>query len=65
MNENVLDFVGLLYPDTDTDTVYAGFYEDLLVLVTRHSQRVQEDLGRALGLNLWYVVSFGSLRSEV
>lgn len=36
VDEDMLDFIGLLYSDTDTDTVHARFNEDLFVLVSRH-----------------------------
>lgn len=63
--ENVLNLIGLLYPETDPDAVYAGLDKDPLILVARDNQGVEEDFGGALGFDLGDVMPFGCLRGEV
>ena len=41
----MLNFVGLLYSNADTDTVHTGFDIDLLVFVAGDGQGVEEELG--------------------
>ena len=40
VDEDVLNLIGLLDPDAYTDTVYAGLYEDSLVLVSGDGEGV-------------------------
>lgn len=40
MYQYVLNLVGLLYPDRDSDAIHAWFDENFLVLVPGHCQRV-------------------------
>lgn len=40
VHEDVLDLIGLLDLDADADAVDARFDEDLLIVVSRHGQRV-------------------------
>lgn len=44
VHKNMLYLVCLLDLDTDSNAVYAGFYENPLILVSCHRQWVQEDL---------------------
>lgn len=45
MYQYVLNFVGLLDLDADTNRVDAGLDQDTLVLVSRNSQGLEEDFG--------------------
>ena len=65
MYQYVLNFVGLLDLDADTNRVDAGLDQDTLVLVSRNSQGLEEDFGGCLCLNLGDIVSLSGLRSEV
>lgn len=65
MDQNVLNLVGLLYPNADADTVDTWLDENLLVLVARDVQGVEQELGGAGGLDFGDIVSFGGLGREV
>lgn len=65
VDQDMLNLVGLLDLNTDTDGVDAGLDQDTLVLVARNGQGLQKDLGGRLGLNLWNIVSLGRLGSKV
>lgn len=65
VDQDMLNLIGLLDLDADTDGVDAGLNQDTLVLVARNGQGLQQDLGRRLGLNLWNIVSLGGLGSKV
>lgn len=65
VDQNVLNLIGLLDLDADTNTVYTWLYKDSLVLISRNRQWVQQNLWGSLGLNLWNIVSFGGLRCEI
>lgn len=58
MYQNMLYLVRLLDLDANPNAIYAGFNKDLLVLVPRYCQWVQQDLWRAGGFNLGDIVSF-------
>lgn len=61
----MLDLVRLLYSDAHADTVHTRLDKHLLVLVSRNSQGVQQQFGRAASLDFRYVMSFRRLRGEV
>lgn len=61
----MLNLVCLFDLDAHTDAVDARLDQDTLALIARNSQRVQNELRRALGLNFRDVVSFRGLRREV
>lgn len=65
MDQDVLDLVCLLDLDAYPHAVDAGLDEDSLVLVSRNDQRVQEDFGGGLGLDLGDIVTLRGLRCEV
>jgi hypothetical protein len=65
MDQDMLNLIGLLDLDADTDGVDAGLNQDTLVLVARNGQGLQQDLGGCLGLDLWDVMSLGGLGSKV
>jgi hypothetical protein len=45
MDQYMLDFVGLLDLDADTDGVDARLDQDTFILVSRNSQGLEEDFG--------------------
>jgi len=57
MHQNMLNLIGLLNFDADSDAVDAWLNEDFLVVVPRYGQRVQQDLWRACRFNLGDIVS--------
>lgn len=61
----MFDLICLLNPNADADTVHTGFNEDLLVLVSRNRQGIEDELWGGLGLDLRYVMPFGGLGGEV
>ena len=65
VDQDVLDFVGLLDLDANAHTVDAGLDKDSLVLVSGNDEGVQQNLGGGLGFDLWDIVSFGGLGGEV
>lgn len=65
MYQYMLDLVGLLDSDANTHTVHAGLNEDLLILITGNSQRIEEDFWGTGGLDLWNVMPLRRLGSEV
>lgn len=65
MDQDMLDFIRLLYPNADANAVDTGFDENLLILVARNGQGVEKKLGGAGRLDLGDIVSLGCLRSEV
>lgn len=65
VNQNVLNLVGLLDLDRHTDRVDGRLDKHPLVLVSGDGQGRQQHFGRALGLDLRNVVSFGRLRGKV
>lgn len=65
MDQDVFDFICLLNANADTDTVDTGFDEDLLVLVSRDGEGVENQFRGGLSLDLGYIMTFGGLGSEV
>lgn len=65
VDKNVLNLIGLLYPDADSDAVDAGFYQDALVFVAGYRQRIEKHFWGALGLDFRNVVTLRRLRSEI
>jgi len=65
MHQDMLYLIRLLDLDANSNTVYAGFYEYFLILVSGYRKWVQQDLGRASGFNLRDIVSFRGLRCEI
>lgn len=65
MDQDMLDFIRLFYPNADANAVDTGFDENLLILVARNGQGVEKKLGGAGRLDLGDVVPLGCLRSEV
>ena len=57
----MLNLIGLLDLDADTDRVDAGLDQDTLVLVAGNRQRCKQDLGRRLGFDLGNIMSLGRL----
>jgi hypothetical protein len=58
MDQDVLNFVCLLYSDADAHAVDTGLYEDLLILITGNGERVQQHFWGALCFDLGDIVSF-------
>ena len=58
VNQDVLNLVCLLYPDADTNAVDAWLDEDLLILIARNGERIQQHFWRALCFDFGNVVSF-------
>ena len=56
MDQDILDFVRLLDLDANTHAVYAGLDKNLLVLVARNRQGVEEELRGGLGFYLGDIV---------
>jgi hypothetical protein len=65
MNKDILYFIGLLYSDTDADTVDARFDENLLILISCNSEGVQEYFRGGCGFDFRDIVSFCGLGCEV
>lgn len=65
VDQDVLYLIRLFYPNAYSHTVDTGLNEDLLVLVSRHGERVKKHFRTAGGLDLGYIVSFGGLGREV
>lgn len=65
VDQYVLNLVCLLDLYAHPDAVDAGFDEDSLVVVSRHSQGIEKSLGGCGGFDLRDVVSLGNLGSEV
>lgn len=65
VDQDVLNFVGLLDLDAYPHAVDTGLNVHSLVLVSRHGERVQDDFRGAGGLDLGDIVSLRGLRGEV
>jgi len=65
VHQDVFYLVRLLYLYAYPHAVDTGLNEDLLVLVPRHGEGVEEHFGRAGGFDLGHIVSFGGLGREI
>ena len=65
VHQDVLNLIRLLDFDADSDGINAGFNQHLLVFISGNDQWIEDDLRRAISLNLWDIVSFRGLRCEV
>lgn len=65
MDQNVLNLVCLLDSYADSHTIDAWLYENLLILVSRDCQRVEQDFWRAGSFYFWHIVSFRGLRGKI
>lgn len=65
VDQDMLDLIRLFDLDADAYAVDARLNEHSFVFVARYRQRVHDDLRRALGLDLGYIMSLGDLRWEV
>jgi hypothetical protein len=45
MDEDMLNLIGLLYSNADTDTVHAWLNKNLLIFVPSDGKRIQEYFG--------------------
>ncbi len=64
MHQNVLNLVGLLDLDANSNAVDTGLDEHPLILVPSHRQRIQDHFGGCLGLDLRDIVPLRYLRCE-
>lgn len=58
MDQDVFDFIGLLYSYADTNTVDTRFDKDLFVFIAGNSQRIEEEFGRTGCFDFGNIVSF-------
>lgn len=65
MYKDVLDLVCLFDLDADAYGVDGWLDKNTLVLVTRDSERSQQDFRARPGLDFGHIVTFGGLRCEV
>lgn len=65
VDQNVLDLVCLFDLDAYPHAVDTGLDVHALVLVSRHSKRIQDDFGRARSLDFGNIVALRGLGSEV
>lgn len=61
----MLNFVGLLYSNANTDTVHTGLDKNLLIFVSRNCQRIEKYFWGGGSFDLGYVMSLGGLGSKV
>lgn len=65
MDQDVLNLVCLLDSYADSHTIDAWLYEDLLILIARYRQRVEQDFGGAGSFYFWHIMSFRGLGGKV
>lgn len=65
VDQNVLNLVCLLNFDADAHAVDAWLNVDALIFISRHGEGVEDDFGRARGLNFGDVVALRGLGGKV
>lgn len=63
--QNLLNLIGLLDSDADSDRVDGAFDQNLLLVITADDYRLEEQLFTAPHFHLWLVVSLHHLRGEI
>src|SRR5947207_15573676 len=59
--QNMFDLICLLYTNADPNTINTRLNENLFILITGNSERVEQDLGRTGGLYFWDIMSLRCL----
>jgi hypothetical protein len=65
VNQDVFNLVRLFDPYRYSDGIYRRFDENSFVFIARNRERVQQELRRLAGLDLWNIVTFDRLRRKV